>query len=540
MALPSGYRRLKYIQSSGNQWFNTGVAGKTGLSVFCDFEMVSTDLSDIIISGSVTSDWSKRCYPIAIQSGYFAYGYTNWYNSSTKCSANTRYAVRTDLLSSGQKMTVNGTTVQSSASTTSLNNGYNVFMFGNNVAGSGRGYGSQRVYACQMYMDGSLVRDYIPCETNSGIIGMWDDVNSVFYGNAGTGSFIAAPEFAIGEDRFPVSYRKLPFIESTGTQYINTGVIGKSGIKVKAKYASLEDAARIFLGSATSDWQTRCYPLFRNSGSSYFGYGYGGSYSSSIAAVLGTAYTVETDLSVGSQSMIVDGTTIVTSNNATAFTTGNNMTMFGVNNGNSVYEIYSYRLYFCKIYDVNTLVRDYIPCETDTGEVGLWDTVDLRFYGNAGTGAFINPLAPVGDHNTYISGVARGIDGIIVNIGGASRGVRGGTVLIGGVVREFEFEPSVFTVTVTGNYTSNYYATATMNGTRLLPGNSYEVEEGTQIVCTVKSDAVASTQRAYIYLNGVLLDPYTYTLTVSGNVTIDLSNKVTSRYSWGIITITTS
>lgn len=90
-------------------------------------------------------------------------------------------------------MTVNGTTVQSSASTKSLNNGYNVFLFGNNVAGSGRGYGSQRGYACQMYMDGSLVRDYIPCETNSGTAGMWDDENSVFYGNAGTGSFISGP-----------------------------------------------------------------------------------------------------------------------------------------------------------------------------------------------------------------------------------------------------------------------------------------------------------------------------------------------------------
>ena len=53
-----------------------------------------------------------------------------------------------------------------------------------------------RLYSCKIwkaitYEGVPLVRDFIPCKNASGEVGLWDDVNSVFYGNAGTGTFIA-------------------------------------------------------------------------------------------------------------------------------------------------------------------------------------------------------------------------------------------------------------------------------------------------------------------------------------------------------------
>jgi hypothetical protein len=53
-----------------------------------------------------------------------------------------------------------------------------------------------RLYSCKIwkttaYEGAPLIRDFIPCKNASGEVGLWDDVNSVFYGNAGTGTFIA-------------------------------------------------------------------------------------------------------------------------------------------------------------------------------------------------------------------------------------------------------------------------------------------------------------------------------------------------------------
>lgn len=48
-----------------------------------------------------------------------------------------------------------------------------------------------RIYYAKIWDDGTLVRDFIPAVRNDdGVIGMYDQVNDVFYANDGTGSFI--------------------------------------------------------------------------------------------------------------------------------------------------------------------------------------------------------------------------------------------------------------------------------------------------------------------------------------------------------------
>ena len=41
MALPSGYKRLEYIQSSGTQYVDTGVSTPTGFRIICEVELTS-------------------------------------------------------------------------------------------------------------------------------------------------------------------------------------------------------------------------------------------------------------------------------------------------------------------------------------------------------------------------------------------------------------------------------------------------------------------------------------------------------------------
>ena len=46
-------------------------------------------------------------------------------------------------------------------------------------------------------------------------------------------------------------------------------------------------------------------------------------------------------------------------------------------------------LYSCKIYDNDTLIRDFVPVKRiSDNEYGLWDKVTKAFYPNTGTGAF--------------------------------------------------------------------------------------------------------------------------------------------------------
>lgn len=51
-----------------------------------------------------------------------------------------------------------------------------------------------QLYRAKVYDNGALVRDFIPAKNASGVIGLWDDVGSAFYENAGTGVFTAGAE----------------------------------------------------------------------------------------------------------------------------------------------------------------------------------------------------------------------------------------------------------------------------------------------------------------------------------------------------------
>lgn len=217
---------LEYIQSSGTQYIDTGIVGKTGVKTFLDFTIVSGNLSDFIAVGCAPASYSPRFYPVATQSGKWAYGYSGWVNSSTTATTGQRYAITTELISGRQRMTVGSSAVASGASTTSVDVGLNMFLFGANIGGVYKSYGSIRVYAFQVYDNGLLERDYIPAMLTSGEVGLYDRVFHEFYQNAGTGEFTAGPEVQTAP-KAPANFR----------------VVSESGATVVLAWDVNEDAA---------------------------------------------------------------------------------------------------------------------------------------------------------------------------------------------------------------------------------------------------------------------------------------------------------
>ena len=87
--------------------------------------------------------------------------------------------------------------------------------------------------------------------------------------------------------------------------------------------------------------------------------------------------TLETD------SMLISGSTV------TASCPSHNIRLFRTNYNNpSKYTTGS--VYYVRIYDLNALneyelVRNLVPCKSDSDEVGLLDLVEMRFYKDNGT-----------------------------------------------------------------------------------------------------------------------------------------------------------
>ena len=186
MGLPSGYKRLEYIQSTGTQYINTGFKPNNNTRVVMDLLYTgSENISNEFGAWNSSNNASFICLTTGQNNLYPFYG-----NASQTVSVNRTARHTVDMDKNVVKM--NGTTMitfdQMSFQCT-----YPMFLCCFNNVGSNWNMTSMRIYSCQIYDNGTLVRDFIPCQTTAGEIGLWDDVNSVFYGNAGTGTFTAGP-----------------------------------------------------------------------------------------------------------------------------------------------------------------------------------------------------------------------------------------------------------------------------------------------------------------------------------------------------------
>lgn len=187
MSLPGGYTELEYIQSSGTQYVDTGLNPNQDFGVTIDFQMTTV------------SGW--QCIFGAANSAQNADEYGVWHNgtnfgfyyASTNVTVSAAATARHLFVCSKNSIAVDGAAAGSPAYT-SFQTNYPLLLGAINYAGS-KMYGSQiKIYSAKIYQNGTLVREFIPCKNAAGVIGLWDDVNSVFYQNAGSGVFTAGPE----------------------------------------------------------------------------------------------------------------------------------------------------------------------------------------------------------------------------------------------------------------------------------------------------------------------------------------------------------
>ena len=183
MNLPSGYKRLEYIQSTGTQYIDTLVNIEANkpitLRVVCD-----CSFNNAGVGNGVGTTISGNIFYFGTYNGSYCYGLGK-VDGVTSVAADTERRIY-DLDAVGKKLTISGklSLTGLSFATPTASRTFWLPQWGHGI----------KLYSCQIYDNGTLVRDFIPCQTTDGTIGLWDDVNSVFYGNAGTGTFTAGPE----------------------------------------------------------------------------------------------------------------------------------------------------------------------------------------------------------------------------------------------------------------------------------------------------------------------------------------------------------
>lgn len=196
---------------------------------------------------------------------------------------------------------------------------------------------------------------------------------------------------SVGDLNLPFEYQEVEYIESTGTQYIDTGIIPNqnTGFDItflsNNKISSSSAEYGCILGSRKSSQVNELQLTSFIPADS----GYQGSLS------FGTSLTVNAGISVGEKNSVslrnqfYSNGNNVQHNFDTTFASPVNLYVFALNNGGKAAQHGKLKLYNLKLYKGNTLIRDFIPCyRKSDGVIGLYDLVYNQFYTNSGTGDF--------------------------------------------------------------------------------------------------------------------------------------------------------
>lgn len=188
--LPTGYTELVYIQSSGTQYIATLFKPNQNTKVVCTVSGYSKDTSSATnLFGCRTSTSASDMFSFNI-SGSTCYR-SDFYNSRVNFSSSIAYTGIMTVTKDKNSCTIESggvsTTVSNASGTFSC--AYDMYILGENRGGAVHTPPSIKLYSCQIYDNGTLVRDFVPCIKDDGKVGLYDIVGKQFYGNAGTGVF---------------------------------------------------------------------------------------------------------------------------------------------------------------------------------------------------------------------------------------------------------------------------------------------------------------------------------------------------------------
>lgn len=415
--LPDGYTQIEYVQSDGGaHWIDTGFKPNQNTGIIAEFQLLSSTANQTPIYARTAMNVAAFGVFIDASSKWTADYGTKRFTGTTSAQSLINLNFNKNVVKfNDESYTFDAQTFQSNS---------NLTIFGRNTGGTVQYTAKMKLYSCEIYDNGTLIRNFIPCKNSSGTIGLYDIVNSQFYTNVGTGGvFTAGPDVPkstgvsinyLGSNKvvdiddvqlqelskdtewifqfvpgpkLPSGYTELEYIQSSGTQYIDTQFTVSSSNYNKIKF--IVDCDIIGKGSGASDWLING----SNINNAYF---YVGQYQNKYYYGCGTTdHNTNTSVVSGRHIFTLDtknkkfSVSDILEINATieAITETANLYLCGF--AYTAQRTFAQKLYNSKIYQDDVLIRDFIPCKNSSGAIGLYDTVNSQFYSNAGTGTFI-------------------------------------------------------------------------------------------------------------------------------------------------------
>ena len=257
-----------------------------------------------------------------------------------------------------------------------------------------------RCYGLRIYRDGALAYNFIPARNElTSEVGLFEAVNGVWYGNAGTGTFTAGDDLNYALQ--PLLLRRRMALLGVAKQYatrikyirggadgsyIDTGITADNTVKVIVWARNFGPATGFFFGSRVAAGQDT-FGLTTVTGPNLGRIRV--DYAQSITTFTGDQFKNMSGYhkyELYDGVLKVDDVVLATAQTGT-FVNNYNIHLLGTNtSGTHSIPSMPIDICACQIYKNNILVRDFTP--VNSPNIGLYDAVSGEVFTNAGSGAF--------------------------------------------------------------------------------------------------------------------------------------------------------
>lgn len=402
-SIPDGYTQLEWLASTADTpYVDTGYTPASTDKFTIRFRSLSNAKNyEVLYCARGNGGGSFTCFRNNTGNGFrFDYnGGTHGYSPSN--STNTEYILVADgniaagntATSQYSAYTLNGN-VQTLSTTTDRAGAFTIKkplrLF---ATDSGTLPGRFRIYYFRVENSaGVLQADLRPCRRNSdGTLGMYDLVRETFCPAGGTGSF------ETNETGLPPGYSAREWIQSSGTQWINTEFtpLCFDTVSTTFRFRALPSGNFAVFCARKDGKQT--FTFLRVGSTFRFDHNAGNkTATSTVSPVVNTDYTVT--MNGTTHTGTVNGGNTVAFNDAGNFTVGSPFVLFAAHGGTisdaNMTMKSSLRLFSFTVTDsaTGTVLCDLLPCcRAEGDEAGLYDRINKKFLANGGTGEFKAP-----------------------------------------------------------------------------------------------------------------------------------------------------
>ena len=218
-SLPSGYKRLEYIQTNGSQYINTGYIPTKNTKIEMEFYNSAKSLNAIFGARTSANVNDFNLFASLYNLNEFVFDTSGVRKIiSQKALRNQKISAQVD------KITINDITT--STGVANLNCEYPIYLFSINTAGSFyTNCALCKLYYFKIYENNVLQRDMIPCvRTNDNKAGLYDLISGAFYVDENGGNFIAPN---------PIETYTLPYYINLSVDKTNSLSIDKISVLTK-------------------------------------------------------------------------------------------------------------------------------------------------------------------------------------------------------------------------------------------------------------------------------------------------------------------